>query len=129
MYKSFHDMQVWQKAMDLAVKIFELTANLPRCEDYGLTSQIRRSSASVHGNIAEGFERATAADKSYFYTISKGSSSETQSHLEYGKRVKYFDLKTVELLTEEYQDVIHELKKIIKTLYITKAEAKLKAKI
>ena len=113
MYKSFKDMKVWQKAIDLAVKIFELTSNLPRCEDYGLTSQIRRSSCSVYGNISEGFERATAADKSYFYTISKGSSSETQGHLEYGKRVKYFDPKIADSLIEEYQDVIHELNKII----------------
>jgi four helix bundle protein len=41
-YKSFEDMRVWEKAMDLAVKIFRLTENLPRKEDYGLTSQVRR---------------------------------------------------------------------------------------
>jgi four helix bundle protein len=129
MYKSFRDMKVWQRAMDLAVQIFELTSNLPRCEDYSLTSQIRRSSCSVYANIAEGFERATAADKSHFYTISKGSSSETQSHLEYGKRVKYFETKIVDHLVIEYQDVIHELNKIIKTLFITNAKTKAKAKL
>ncbi len=121
-------MDVWQKAIGLSVKVFELTVNLPRCEDYGLTSQIRRSSCSVYANIAEGFERATSADKSHFYTISKGSSSETQAHLEYGKKVKYFKSETVDCLIKEYQDVIFELNKIIKTLYNTKNRMRSKVK-
>ncbi len=56
-YNSFEEMPVWQKAMDMAVEIFKLTEELPRKEDYGLTSQIRRSALSVPGNIAEGFGR------------------------------------------------------------------------
>jgi four helix bundle protein len=54
-YNSFEEMPVWQKAMDLAVIIFRLTEKLPRKEDYGLTSQIRRSTLSISGNLAEGF--------------------------------------------------------------------------
>jgi len=50
-------MPVWQKAMNLAVKIFDLTEKLPKKEDFGLTSQIRRSGLSVSGNLAEGFGR------------------------------------------------------------------------
>jgi len=49
-YNSFEEMPVWQKAMELAVSIFNLTEKLPRKEDYGLTSQIRRSGLSVPGN-------------------------------------------------------------------------------
>jgi four helix bundle protein len=51
-YNSFEEMPVWQKAMDMAVEIFNLTEELPRKEDYGLTSQMRRSGLSVPGNIA-----------------------------------------------------------------------------
>jgi len=51
-YNSFEDMPVWQKAMDLAVRIFYLTEKLPRKEDFGLTSQIRNSALSVSGNLA-----------------------------------------------------------------------------
>lgn len=51
-YNSFEEMPVWQKAMDLAVKIFKITEKLPRKEDYGLTSQIRRSALSVPGNLS-----------------------------------------------------------------------------
>lgn len=56
MYKDFQELPVWQMAMQLAVDIFALTESLPRKEDYGLTSQIRRSSLSVSDNIAEGLE-------------------------------------------------------------------------
>jgi len=51
MYKSFRDMPVWQNALNLSAIVFELTISLPKSEDYGLTSQIRRSSNSVTGNI------------------------------------------------------------------------------
>jgi four helix bundle protein len=85
-FNSFEDMPIWQKAMDLAVKIFNLTETLPRKEDYGLTSQIRDSSLSVPGNIAEGFGRKHTKDKLKFYYNSRGSLTETQSHLIYGKR-------------------------------------------
>ena len=59
MYKSFRDMPVWQKALDLSDIVFLLTVSLPKSEDYGLTSQLRRSSNSVTGNIAEAFGRKT----------------------------------------------------------------------
>lgn len=52
MYKSFEEMPVWQKAMDLSVEVFNLTTSLPRSEDYGLTSQIRRATNSISANIA-----------------------------------------------------------------------------
>ena len=77
-YKSFEEMPVWRKAMDLAVKVLKLTENLPRKEDYGLTSQIRRSGLSVPGNIAEGFGRKHTKDKLNFYYDSRGSLSETK---------------------------------------------------
>jgi four helix bundle protein len=80
-YKTFEDMKVWQNAMDLAVKIFHLTENLPRKEDYGLTSQIRRSALSVAGKLAEGFGRRHTKDKLNFYYDSRGSLAETKSHL------------------------------------------------
>ena len=109
-------MPVWQKAHDLSAKVFKLTINLPRSEDYGLTSQIRRSSNSISGNIAEGFGRTSSKDKSHFYIISRGSTTETQSHLLYGVKVGYFDIKEVELLIIEYDNLMYELNKILKTL-------------
>jgi four helix bundle protein len=116
MYTSFTQMPVWQKAHELSIKIFQLTANLPRSEDYGLTSQIRRSSNSVSGNIAEGYGRRTKKDKAYFYVISRGSAFETQNHLMYGKSVGYFDETLTNQYFSEYNNLIFELNKLINSL-------------
>jgi len=73
---------------------------LPRKEDYGFTSQIRRSVLCISANIAEAYGRNHTADKVNFYYFARGSVKETQSHLEYGKRVGYFDNKVAEELVE-----------------------------
>lgn len=116
MVKSFRDMEVWQKANELSYQVFELTKELPRAEDYGLTSQIRRSANSISSNISEAFGRKTKKDKQNFYIIARGSAFETQSHLLYGNKVKYFSRKIVSKLIAEYDDLIHQLNKIMKSL-------------
>lgn len=116
MYKSFRDMPVWQNALDLSDIVFEMTNSLPKSEDYGLTSQIRKSSNSSTANIAEAFGRKTKKDKSHFYIISRGSVFETQSHLLYGNKIGYFEEKKTEGLFEQYSELIHELNKILKSL-------------
>lgn len=117
-YRSFQEMEVWQAAMELAVNVFNISNNLPKKEDYGLTSQIRRSSNSVHANIAEAFGRKTGLDKSKFYTIAKGSAYETQSHMIYGLNVGYFEQQKTNLELEKYEELIKSINKIIKTLML-----------
>ena len=115
-FNSFEDMTVWQKAMEFAQKIYAITETLPRKEDYGLTSQIRRSAVSVPGNIAEGFGRKHTKDKMNFYYASRGSLTESKSHLIYGERVGYFkelDCKELKALSD---DVMKELNAVISTL-------------
>jgi four helix bundle protein len=108
-FNSFEEMPVWQKAMNLAQKIFSITERLPKKEDYGLTSQIRRAALSVSGNIAEGFGRKHTKDKLQFYYASRGSLLETKNALIYGQRVGYFaedlciDLK--KLVDETWKDL------------------------
>ncbi len=109
-------MPVWQKAMKLAVGVYDITTSLSRSEDYGLTSQIRRSANSISANIAEGFGRNTNKDKCHFYIISRGSAYETQSHLIYGSNVKYFQQTQAEKLISQYIEIIHDLNKLIKYL-------------
>ena len=116
MYHSFKDMPVWKAALELSLEVFTITSKLPRSEDYGLTSQIRRSANSVNGNIAEGFGRNTAKDKSNFYIIARGSAFETQSHLLYGNKVGYFTTERTEKLIEDYNQIIHDINKILKSL-------------
>jgi four helix bundle protein len=113
MYASFEDMPVRQKAMDLAEQIFGITEALPRKEDYGLTSQIRRSALSVPGNIAEGFGRRHTKDKLNFYYVSRGSLAETKSHLIYGFKVGYFQRSELTRLSELVENIWQELNKLI----------------
>jgi four helix bundle protein len=62
-------MPVWQKAHNLAIEVFKLTISLPKSEDYGLTSQIRKSSNGAAACISEGFGRNTKKDKSNFILL------------------------------------------------------------
>jgi len=115
-YVTFEDMNVWKNAMEVATLVFNLTTNLPRSEDYGLTSQLRRSALSVSANIAEGYGRESNIDKIRFYVISRGSAFETKNHLIYGEKVSYFENKDIHTLNDKIDNVIFELNKIIKTL-------------
>lgn len=74
--KNFHDIKVWHRAHDFVLKIYKVTETFPREETYGLTSQIRRSAASVPTNIAEGCGRNTDAELGRFMEIASGSASE-----------------------------------------------------
>jgi four helix bundle protein len=115
-YKSFTEMPVWRKVHELSAEIFKLTQILPKSEDYGLTSQIRRSSNGISACITEGFGRSTKKDKSNFYIIARGSAFETQNHLLYGNKVGYFEPEITKKLFDEYNELIHEINKIIKSL-------------
>jgi four helix bundle protein len=115
MYLDFQDLPVWRIAMNMAVDIFELTESLPRKEDYGLTSQIRRSSLSISDNIAEGFGRVHSADKIKFYIYARSSANETKNQLIYGNKVGYFKGNKIMSLTHNLNLIIESLNKLIKT--------------
>jgi four helix bundle protein len=115
-YNSFEDMPVWQKAMDLAVRIHGLTEMLPRKEDYGLTSQIRSSGLSVSGNISEGFGRKHTNDKLKFYYNSRGSLAETKNHLIYGHKVGYFTGPEFKECLDLIKEIWKELNALISSL-------------
>ena len=86
---SHRELIVWQKAMDMAVAVYEIGDRFPRKETYGLTSQITRAAASVPANIAEGSARGTARDYSNFLAIAKGSLVETETYLLLAIRLCY----------------------------------------
>jgi len=116
MYKTFKEMPIWQKAVDIAETIYKLTETLPRKEDYGFTSQIRRSALSISANIAEAFGRNHTLDKINFYYMARGSLTETQSHLEYGKRVGYFLSPKADELDETLTQLYKNVNKVILSL-------------
>jgi four helix bundle protein len=79
--KCFEDLEVWQIAHQLTLAVYRFSAGLPKSEEYGLTSQIRRAAVSVPANIAEGFKKRGVRDKARFYNIAQGSLEECRYYL------------------------------------------------
>jgi four helix bundle protein len=115
-YGSFKEMPVWQKAMEVAETLHSVTEALPKKEDYGFTSQVRRAALSISANIAEAYGRKHILDKINFYYHARGSVTETQSHLEYGKRVRYLETQETEQLDGELVQLYHQINKIVSEL-------------
>jgi len=87
--KSFRDLVVWQKAMDLVEMVYAITRLFPPDERFALTSQLRRASVSVPSNIAEGYGRHSTLDYIRFLQIALGSLNEVQTQLELGCRLGF----------------------------------------
>jgi four helix bundle protein len=79
--RNFRELKVWEKSHRLTLAVYKATSSFPREELYGLTSQIRRSSASIPANIAEGCGRSGEAELARFLRIAMGSASELDYHL------------------------------------------------
>jgi four helix bundle protein len=81
MVKSYRDLKVWEKAMDLVVESYRLTKLLPKSEIFGLTAQIQRAAVSIPANIAEGHGREHLGDYLRHLSIASGSLMELETHL------------------------------------------------
>lgn len=86
---TFRDLKAWQRALELALVLYQLTTRFPREELYGLTSQIRRAAISVVSNIAEGKGRASDKDLLRFLGNAKGSLFELETQIELAQRLSY----------------------------------------
>ena len=107
--RDFRSLQVWARAHQLALNIYEITDSYPKSETYGLTSQIRRSAISIPTNIAEGCGKDSPAEFVRYLIISMGSASE----LEYLLLLSY-DLDY--LSCEKYQMLVNDLIEVRKML-------------
>ncbi|MFI5221961.1 MAG: four helix bundle protein [Bacteroidia bacterium] len=103
-FKTFEDIEAWQKARELCKEIHRLVTKPVFSKDFGLVNQIKNSSGSVMDNIAEGFEREGKKEFSQFLAIAKGSCGETQSQLYRALDNRYIDeaefQKTVQIANE-----------------------------
>ena len=89
MLERFEDLMVWQKAHQLALKVYQLTGGFPTDEKFGLVSQMRRAAVSVPANIAEGFKKTGRKDKANFYNIAQGSLEELRYYFILAQDLKY----------------------------------------
>ena len=85
--KSYRELLVWQKAMDLVAESYRVAALLPRSELYGLTAQIQRAAVSIPANIAEGHGREHLGDYLHHLSMATGSVAELETHLLLAERL------------------------------------------
>tara|TARA_R110002124_G_scaffold199100_1_gene365935 strand:- start:219 stop:572 length:354 start_codon:yes stop_codon:yes gene_type:complete len=84
---NFKNLKVWQKSVDLAVKIYQITSEFPVSEKFGMTSQMRRAGVSIPSNIAEGTAKSSSKSFSNSLEISLGESFELETQLIIAERV------------------------------------------
>ncbi len=89
--RSYRDLEVWQKAMDLVVMCYQLTEKFPRSETYGLTGQLRRSAVSIPANIAEGRERQHSKEFLHHLSVAYSSLAELETHVQIAERLSYIN--------------------------------------
>lgn len=87
--KSYKDLIVWQKGMDLAELVYQLTVKYPKDELYSLTNQMRRAVVSIVSNIAEGKGRESKQEYLHFLAIAQGSLTELETQILLSIRLKY----------------------------------------
>jgi four helix bundle protein len=107
--EDFKDLKVWAKAHELTLTIYQCTRKFPKEEIYGLTSQIRRASASIGANIAEGCGRRSDPEMKRFVQIARGSASEVEYHLLLARDLQF-------LTVEEFRDLDAKALKIQRML-------------
>jgi len=103
--KSYRDLEVWNKAIDLVVECYQITKEFPRSEVYGLTSQLRRAAVSIPANIAEGRERQHTKEFLQHLSIAYGSLAELETHLQIAQRLNYLDIAHVDQVLEKTAEI------------------------
>jgi len=120
----FKDLDVWKVSMDLVVKVYEITREFPKSEQFGLASQLQRSAVSIPSNIAEGSGRGTRKDFAHFLDQARGSLFEVISQLEISKSLNYGDSDKIKAIQLEYEILGMRINALIKTIKDSKRTEK-----
>jgi len=113
--KTFEDLIVWQKAHEFVLAVYRFTGEFPKCETYGLTSQLRRAAVSIAANIAEGFKKSGRSDKARFLNISQGSIEECRYYLILAGDLQYGQKPELNSLLEEVSKLLTSYRSAILT--------------
>jgi four helix bundle protein len=98
-------LDVWKKAVELVLSVYDETRQFPIDERFGLTSQIRRAAVSIPANIAEGAARRSRREFANFLSIAQGSASELETELLIAHRLHYLDEANYLKLLREIDDI------------------------
>jgi four helix bundle protein len=103
--RGHRDLVAWQKAMDLAKKIYLLTHAFPKHEIYGLTSQLRRAAVSIPSNLAEGAARSGQREFGYFISTARGSLAEVETQIELAVFLNYIPQEAAKTVMGSISDL------------------------
>ena|SRR3989338_935438 len=112
MINDYKKLQVWGKAMDLVIAVYDVTKRFPSDEKFGLTSQIRRAAVSIPSNIAEGKMRGGDVEFRRFLFISFASGAELETQIDIAKRISEtskLDYLKVDTLLSETMKMLNSL--------------------
>jgi four helix bundle protein len=112
--KDYRDLKVWERAHRLTLDVYRITTGFPREERYGLTSQIRRCSASIGANIAEGCGKRGNGEFQRFLQIASGSASELDYHLLLSHDLGFLDKTQYAKLSQD----LGELRRMLTSLLL-----------
>jgi len=114
--KSFKDLKIWQKGIEIISDTYILTKKFPKEELFSLTSQLRRSAISIPSNIAEGFKRFHNKEYKQFLFIALGSCAELETQIIIAKELKYINENEEAKLVEKLDHVCRMTSNLIKKL-------------
>lgn len=116
MASQFRNLEAWQKAVELAIEIYQVSAQFPRSEQFGLVQQMRRAAVSVPSNVAEGRGRSTVRDYRNFVLHARGSAYELETQIEIVKLLGYIDEERATTLTRDVNEVERLLNGLVRSL-------------
>ncbi|WP_347174509.1 four helix bundle protein [Polaribacter uvawellassae] len=114
--KTFRDLLVWQKSMNFVTEIYKTSKQFPKDENFGLTSQIRRSAVSIPSNISEGYGREGMKDYLRFLNIAMASLFELQTQSEIAYNLEYIKKEKFDNLYELSREIERMLSSFIRTI-------------
>lgn len=114
--RSYQDLDIWKRSMTLVTAVYAISDGFPKSEQYGLTSQLRRSAVSIPSNIAEGRAKRTTRDFMRFLNIAYGSMAELETQLMIAANLQYCTSADIAPLLEETAEIARMTNGLLQSL-------------
>ncbi len=114
--RSYRELHVWQRSIELVAAIYKLTEDFPKSELFGLTNQMRRASVSIPSNIAEGYSRKSRPEYIQFVRIAFGSGAELETQLHIATDLGFAKPDAARRASQLLEEVMRMLNKLIMSL-------------
>ena len=114
--KNSKELEVWQRGVDLAVQVYQITRTFPAEEKFGLISQIQRAAVSITANIAEGWGRGSTKEYIQFLRIARASLMELETHLILASRLGYVRGDQLQPFQQEVETLGKRINSLIQSL-------------